>query len=236
MLNIPSSRRDRALLVCSPFSSLSGSPWTQHWQCVFLRVLPQIEPPQLMFGIQWLPASFGDALMAAGRDFGSVVAEQSSATCCAQAQLSSTDRWKLPLTPQLTTRSWGTWCRILPEWPNSVRLSAEQSSCLAGGGGAESGEDSNLLLPDLKWAQAPTGFSARSHCPKVSSNVSCFLLGRAFGGNIVYVHVPQYQNQGCLVRGCYKAVLEVQTAFSWDYLLLEYYCLLWMDGRMHLQV
>lgn len=61
-----------------------------------------------MFGIQWLPASFGDALMAAGRDFGSVVAEQSSATCCAQAQLSSTDRWKLPLTPQLTTRSWGT--------------------------------------------------------------------------------------------------------------------------------
>lgn len=172
--------------------------------------------------------------MAAGRDFGSVVAEQCSATCCAQAQFSSVDRWKLPLTPQLTTRSWGTWCRIIHGWPNSVRLSAEQSKCLAGGGGAESSQDNNLWLPGLKWAQALIGFSARRHYPKVSGNISWFLLGSVFGESIVYV--PQYQNQGCLVRGCYRAVLEVQIAFSWHCLLLEYCCRLWMDGRMHFQV
>lgn len=48
---------------------------------------------------------------------------------------------------------------------------------------------------------------------QVSGNISWFLLESLFGGNL-YVHVPQYQNQGCLVRGCYRAVLEVQIAFS----------------------
>lgn len=46
----------------------------------------------------------------------------------------------------------------------------------------------------------------------MSGNISWFLPGSVFEENIVYV--PQYQNQGCLVRGCYRAVLEVQIAFS----------------------
>ena len=60
-------------------------------------------------------------------------------------------------------------------------------------------------------------------------------LGCLSGGNIVYIHVPQYQNYGCLVSGYYSALFGVQIASSCDRLLLEYYCLLTMNSRMYLQ-
>lgn len=47
----------------------------------------------------------------------------------------------------------------------------------------------------------------------------------------VYSRAP-YQNYGCLVSGYYSELSEVQTAYSCDHLLLEYYCLLRMNGRI----
>lgn len=69
----------------------------------------------------------------------------------------------------------------------------------------------------------------------MSGSISWFLVGSFSAGNIVYIHVPQYQNYGCLVSGFYSALLEVQVAHGRDHLLLERYCFLRLNGKMHLQ-
>jgi len=48
----------------------------------------------------------------------------------------------------------------------------------------------------------------------------------------VCIHVPQYQNYGCLVSGYYSELFDVQIAYSCDHLLLQYYYLLRVNGRI----
>lgn len=122
-------------------------------------------------------------------------------------------------------------------------MGTEQSSCTAvicwwwwdesRGGSRQLG----LLL--LRWAQAPAALPVARRIPKVSGRISWFLLpvpARELFWKEYYVYSCALIAELRILSGYYSVLLEVQVTHSCGFLLLEYYCLLQVGSRTHLQV